>query len=365
MKKMNNTSETNNASRTNNRNKIKKTIRMGKKLALVMAVTLLIMAALTGCGRNGGSGTDGVHDELPTIGIVSISDHTSLTMIREAIITQLAADGYVDGETVNIDYQSAQGEPSNLKPICQKFTSKGYDLIIAIATPSAQIALGETTDTPIVFSAVTDPIDAGLVTSMTEPGGNITGTSDAVSASKIMELAKQLTPGMKTVGALYCTSEANSLAVIKELKEYAKKNDLTIVDAPVMNASEIKDAASSLVGKVDAVFSPIDNVIANAMPASTQVLDEAKLPFYVSADSMVMDGGFATYGINYVSLGTETGKMVTEILKGANPGVLDVKTINDVKIYINTDVAKRIGVDIPQNILDQAAVFTDANVGNQ
>ena len=136
------------------------------------------------------------------------------------------------------------------------------------------------------------------------------------------------------------------------------------MEAPITTGSELQDAASSLVGKVDAVFTPIDNEVANSMPAITQVLDEAKIPFYVGADSMVMDGGFATYGINYVSLGEETAKMAEDILEGADPASMPVRTIEDVQIYINPDVAERIGVEIPQDILDQATTFTDDNAGN-
>lgn len=332
---------------------------------MFLALMMTLLMAFTGCGGGGDEGgAEGAEGDLPTIGIVSISDHTSLIMIRDAIEEQLAADGYIDGETVTIDYQSAQGQASNLKTICQKFTSKNYDMIIAIATPSAQMALGETTEIPIVFSAVTDPISAELVDSMEQPGGNVTGTSDAVSAAQIMDLARKLTPEIKTIGAVYCTSEINSLSVIEDLKAYAAEHDLTVVEAPITTGSELKDAATSLVGKVDAVFSPIDNEVANSMPAITQVLDAAQIPFYVSADSMVMDGGFATYGINYVSLGTETALMAKDILEGADPGTMPVRTIDDLQIYINTDVAERIGVEIPQDILDQAMVFTDDNAGN-
>lgn len=334
-----------------------------RQLSLLLSLLMFALAAFTGCGGGQDEGGD-VSGDLPTIGIVSISDHTSLTMIREAMIKQLADDGYIDGETVTIDYQSAQGQPSNLKTICQKFASKHYDLIVAIATPSAQVALGETTEIPIVFSAVTDPISAELVDSLQQPGGNVTGTSDAVSAAQIMELAQKLTPGIKTIGAVYCTSEVNSFSVVADLKEYAQQNGMSVIEAPITTGSELKDAASSLVGKVDAVFSPIDNEVANSMPAITQVLDDAKIPYYVSADSMVMDGGFATYGINYVSLGEETADMVEEILEGSDPASMPVRSIEDLKIYINTDVAKRIGVEIPQEILDQATLFTDDNAGN-
>lgn len=332
--------------------------KTNKKVTMVLVITLLILSAFTGCGTN--QATDDT-DTLPTIGIVQIVEHTSLNMIRETIIAQLEIDGFIDNKTVHIDYQNAQGDQNNLKTICQQFSSKNYDLIIAIATPSAQMALGETTEIPIVFSAVTDPIEAGLVTTMEQPGGNITGTSDAVSPEQIMELAQQMTPDFKTIGVLYNSGETNSISVINDLKAYAEKNNLTILESGVMNTSEVQQAAVALVDNADIVFAPIDNTIASAMPIITQTLNEAKIPFYVSADSMVMDGGLATYGINYETLGTKTGEMATSILNGTNPGTIDVETMSDMKIYINTDTAKKLEITIPQTIMEKATVFTDAD----
>lgn len=338
--------------------KEKKMKKLNKKVTMVLVITLMILSAFTGCGTSQSNDTA---DNLPTIGIVQIIEHTSLNMIRESIVAQLEADGFTDGETVHIDYQNAQGDQNNLKTICQQFTSKNYDLIVAIATPSAQVALGETTEIPIVFSAVTDPIAAGLVTTMQQPGGNITGTSDAVSPEQIMELAKQITPDFKNIGVLYNSGETNSISVIDNLKEYADKNNFNVLEAPVMNGSEVQQAAASLVDKADVVFAPIDNTIASAMPIITQTLNEAKIPFYVSADSMVMDGGLATYGINYEILGAKTGEMVTAILNGSAPGSIDVETMSDMNIYINTDTAKKIGVTIPESIMKKATIFTDAD----
>ncbi|WP_246019757.1 ABC transporter substrate-binding protein [Bacilliculturomica massiliensis] len=347
--------------RMTNRDAERKNMGRGRrKLALALCVMLLALAAFTGCGGDGNGGGSGNADR-PLIGIVQIQEHTSLDMIRTSILKQMADDGFIDGQTCDIYYQNAGGEPSNLKTICQQFTAKGCDLIIAIATPSAQVALGETTEIPIVFSAVTDPIEAGVVTSLEQPGGNITGTSDYVSAAQIMDLAAQITPNFKTIGAIYNSGETNSLSVIEDLKAYAVENGLTVVDAPVMNTSEVQQAASSLMGKVDIVYAPIDNTIASNMPVICQALDEAKIPFYVSADSMVMDGGLATIGINYEVLGAETGKMVTKILNGTDPGTIDVMTMKDLNIYVNTDTAKRIGVTFPQDVLDNATVFTDAD----
>ncbi|MDD4566202.1 MAG: ABC transporter substrate-binding protein [Eubacteriales bacterium] len=326
-----------------------------KSTAGALIVMLIFAALLTGCGDNGEENNSDV--DMPTVGIVQIVEHPSLDTIRASILTQLAEEGFVDGETITVDYQSAQNEQANLKPICQKFASNNYDLIIAISTPAAQAALGETTEIPIIFSAVTDPLSAKILTNLDTPGGNITGTSDAVSAEMIMDLAREITPDIQTIGALYNSSEINSVSVIEDLRKYAQTNGLSVVEAPVMNSSEVKQSATFLAGKCDAVFSPIDNTVASTMPIISQTLNDAGVPFYVGADSMVNDGGLATYGINYTILGQETGKMAAQVLNGTDPGTIPVLTIKDVKIYINKNTAAQIGVTFPQAVLDNATVL--------
>lgn len=324
-----------------------------KTLTVLLVMLLAVVTVFTGCG-NGNNSVEANKSDLPTIGIVQIVEHPSLDTIRENIIAQLEEEGFVDGETVTIDYKNAQGDTNNLKTICQSFTANNNDLIIAIATPSAQAALGQTTDIPIVFSAVTDPIAAELVDRIEEPGGNITGTSDAVSATKIMDLALQITPDIKKIGAIYSTGEVNSVSVIAELKEYAETKGIEVMEATIMNTSEIQQAAQSLVGKVDAVFSPIDNTVASSMPTIVDVLNKAKIPYYVAADSMVADGGLATDGVNYVELGKATGVMTAKILNGADTATMPVQIMSDTQIYINKETANKIGLEIPIEILDQA-----------
>lgn len=324
---------------------------MERKLVLVLVFMLLI--SITGCAGNN-EGASSPEDAKLQIGIVQIVEHPSLNTIRESFVEQLALKGFKDGENVIIDYQSAQNDQTNLKTICQKFANNEYDMIVAIATPSAQAAVGETNTIPVVFSACTDPVAAGLVSDLNKPGANVTGTSDAVSAEKIMELAMRITPDIKTIGALYSSSEINSISVVDNLKEYAAKNGMTVVDATVTNSSEVQQAAASLTGKVNVIFSPIDNTIASAMPIVTQVANKAKIPVYVGADSMVKDGGLATYGINYVILGQETANMAVEILNGKKPGDIPVKTITEVEIYLNMKTAEAIGIDIPADVLNEA-----------
>lgn len=322
---------------------------MKKRIAILMVLIMAAAGVLAGCGSE-----DGANKDTMKIGLVQLVEHPSLDTIRESIIKQLEADGYKDGDNITIDYQNAQNEQANLKTICQGFVADKCDLIIAISTPAAQAAYGETKDIPIIFSAVTDPVAAELVESFEKPGANITGTSDLVSADKIMDLALKITPDVKTIGALYNSSEVNSVSVVNDLKAFAKKKGMKVEEAAVTNSNEIQQAAQSLAGKCDAVFSPIDNTVASAMSVAATVFNDAKVPFYVGADSMVKDGGLATYGINYKTLGAETAKMAEEVLKGADTSTMAVKVMDDMQAYINRATADAIGVKIPEDILKNA-----------
>ena len=299
---------------------------MKKGLTVVM-VLVMAAALLTGCGKDGGSGDQGQASQGETfkVGILQLMEHPSLNTIRESIIEGLADAGYVEGENLEIDYKNGQNDMTNMKTIAQTFVSGGCDVIVAIATPAAQAVMSETTDIPIIFAAVTDPVDAGLVEDLNNPGGNVSGTSDEVSAEAIMNLANEITPEFKTIGALY--------------------------------TSEVQQAAQYLADKVDIVYSPIDNTVASAMAVVTEVCNKAKIPFYVSADSMVQDGGLATYGIDYTVLGKETGKMVAEIFGGADVSAMPVVKMSDMTVYVNTKTADAIGVDLPQSVRDKATVL--------
>lgn len=321
-----------------------------KKLMAMVLVVVLAVTMLTGCG----GGND---DGKLKVGIIQLMEHPSLDTIRTSIIEGLEEEGYVDGENIVIDYQNGQNDMSTMKNIAQKFVGDEVDVIVAIATPAAQAALSETTDIPIVFAAITDPVDAELVDTLEAPGGNVTGTSDEVSAEQIMGLAKEITPGFKTIGALYNIGEDNSVSVVAGLKDFAAKNGYKVVESTVTNTSEVQQAAQYLADKVDVVFSPIDNTIASSMAVVTDIFNNADIPYYVSADSMVKDGGLATYGIDYTVLGNETAKMISDILDGADPATMAVKKMSDMSVYVNTDTAKEIGVEIPKAVLDKATAF--------
>ena len=327
-----------------------------KKFMTVLMILVLSMAMMAGCGKDDSRG-DASQDKVFKVGILQLMEHPSLNTIRESIIEGLADEGYTDGENLEIDYKNGQNDMTNMKTIAQAFVADKCDVIVAIATPAAQAVLSETTKIPIIFAAVTDPVDAELVDSLENPGGNVSGTSDEVSAEAIMELAKQITPGFKTIGALYSAGEDNSDSVVKGLKEYAEANGCEVVESTVTNTSEVQQAAQYLADKVDVVYSPIDNTVASSMAVATEIFNNAKIPFYVSADSMVQDGGLATYGIDYTVLGKETAKMVAQIFGGADVSTMAVVKMNDMNIYVNTKTADAIGVEIPQSILEKATVL--------
>lgn len=330
------------------------------KKRLVMGLVLTMMMGLsTGCGSTQTSteapkettenttstpaGTE-TNGEVKKIGIVQYVEHPSLDTIRESTIASLAEAGYVDGQNISIIYQNAQADQSNLNSIASKFVGDDVDLIIAIATPAAQAMAAATSDIPIVFSAVTDPVSAKLVDNLESPSGNVTGTSDAIPVDEVFELCKELTPDVKTFGFLYTASEVNSQSVIAEAKTLAADYGFEFVESTITNSSELQQAAEILAGKVDAIYTPIDNGIASAMPVLSEVGKTAGIPVYVGADSMVADGGYATVGINYEDLGTKTAEMAAAILGGKQVQEIPVATLDHFYKVINETTANAIGL---------------------
>ena len=323
-----------------------------KKLLTLILAAAISLSVFTGCDSK--KKADGILE----IGIVQPQDHPSLNTIRESFLAEMKALGYVDGENMKVDYQNSQGDSSTLNTICQKFATDKKDLIVAIATPAAVTAAAATSDIPVLFSAVTDPVAAKLVADMDKPGKNVTGTSDYVAVDKILDMALELKPNIKKLGLLYNTGEANSVACMDTAKAYAKSKNIEVVEAAATNTGEVQQAVQSLVTKVDAIFTPTDNTVATAMPIVTELTRKAKIPFFVGADSMVKDGGFATKGIEYTELGKETAKMADRIYKGEKPADIPVKVFSEPNIYFNQTTADAIGIQIPDNLKgDKTEIF--------
>ncbi len=335
-----------------------------KKLGII-AIGAILMAGCTPKSATTQSGTESLTTEssktesvtadtnkdMKKIGVIQLVEHKSLDIIYNSFKDELKKLGYVDSENVKITFQNAQGDMSNITSIVQGFEGDKQDVVVGIATPVAQGAMSLTKTTPVVFSAVTDPIGAGVLTDMNAPDKGMTGTSDAVQIDKIMDLALEITPNVKKVGFIYNPGEDNSVTNLGLLEKYVKEKNLELETVSISTSADLQTAAASLFEKVDMIFVSNDNTVAEAMPILTSEAIKAKKPVYVGADSMVMDGGLATVGIDYTDLGKETAKMVDEVLKGKPVNEIPVKVFkDDLFIYVNTDTAKALGIEIPDSI---------------
>ena len=319
---------------------MKRFFNVCKKALCVLSAGALFAGLLAGCGA--APADDGVLH----VGLIQYMEHTSLDEIRTALEAQLEARAAEEGLTIEVDVQNAQGDPTNINSICTKFVSDGVDAIVAIATPAAAGAAGVTEDIPIVFSAVTDPVTDLQLNSLDAPGGNVTGTSDNIPVEEIFRVAGELTPDASHFGLHYCTSEPSSAGVNEDAQACLDGEGKTYIEAAITNASEVQQAAQTLAEQCDAIFIPIDNTVAKAMSVVAETAIEAKIPVYVSADSMVKDGGLASAGVNYTNLGQKTADMVIEVLKGADPATMPVQTMDDVNVVVNEETAAAIGVDV-------------------
>ena len=281
------------------------------------------------------------------IGISQFITHQSLDATREGFVDELAKQGYVEGKNIEIDLQNAQGEQRNLKTISQQL-AESSDVVLAIATPSAQSLANTTQTTPVVFSAVTDPVSAKLVESREHPGGNVTGTSDQSSdaISTQINLIKKVLPKAKTIGILYTQSEPNSVVQKDEAKRLLEEKGFTVVEKTILDSNNVKAAAESLMAEVDMVFVPTDNIISSTMETVKQVSIKHKVPVFGGSTEMVAVGGLYNYGTNYEELGRQTARMLVRVLKGEKPENIAVELPEKLELHTNQEMADALGIDI-------------------
>ena len=285
-----------------------------KKISAAAIAAMMLVAGMTACGSSDSTGTADsgatTGTDVKKIGIIQLVEHDSLDLAREGFIDGLAEAGYVDGQNIKIDYKNAQGDIPNCTTIAGQFANDNKDLVLAVATQAAQAMASKTKDTPILVTAVTDPADSGLVQSNEAPGGNVTGTSDLTPVKEQMELLTQLCPDAKKVALLYCTSEANSKYQIDLAKEEAAKYGIEAIEKTVSDANDVQSVVPiSLVGQVDAIYVPTDNVIASNMTLVAQIATANKIPLFVGDDQRASEnGGLATYSVDYYELGKLTAR---------------------------------------------------------
>ncbi|AEM22207.1 ABC-type uncharacterized transport system, periplasmic component [Brachyspira intermedia PWS/A] len=323
---------------------------MKKYLYSLFIITSMIFISCS----SGGSNSNAAGDKVLKIGILQLIEHDALDASYRGFVDGLKEAGYEDGKNIIIDYQNAQGEQANCVTIGQKFVNDKSDLILAIATPAAQAVANMTKDIPILVTAVTDPAAAKLVADNNAPGGNVSGTSDLTPVEAQIELLNEITPNLKTVGLLYCSSEQNSVFQMDIAKKKLDSMGIKYIDATVTSANEIQQVVQSVVGKVEAIYTPTDNMIAAGMATVALVAEPAKLPVVCGEGGMTMLGGTATYAISYYELGKLTATQAVAILKGEKkPATMPIETLKTFDLVVNTNMVNSIGITIPESLYNK------------
>ncbi|WEG36749.1 tryptophan ABC transporter substrate-binding protein [Amygdalobacter nucleatus] len=296
-------------------------------------------------------------NEVPTIGILQLVSHPALDSIKQGIIDGLADAGYQEGKSINIDFQNAQGDQSNLSLMAQQLLTKEKKLVIGITTPAAQQLASKEKERPIILSGITYPKQAGLVDSEAHPGKNVTGVSDRLNIKAQIEQIHEVLPDAKKIGILYTSSEDNALAQAKTAEQEIKKIGLEAVVKSVTNTTDIHQVATQLASEVQAIYVPIDNGIASAMATLVQVTDQAKIPVFPSADSMVKDGGMMGIGVDQYQIGRLTAKVVVDVLNGKDVATYPIQVLDKGTTYINKKKAAELNINIPEKIAEKAVAI--------
>ncbi len=290
-----------------------------------------------------------------SVSVTSIVEHPALDAIKDGVQEELKRAGYTQSKSLKWQFQTAQGNTAIAAQIARKYVGDKPDVIVAIATPSAQAVVAATKTIPVVFSAVTDPVAAQLVKSMEPSGTNVTGVSDSLALEKQVQLISKVVPEAKRVGMVYNPGEANSVVVVKQLRELLPKSGMSLVEATAARTVDVGAAARSLVGKVDVIYTNTDNNVVSAYEALVKVGNDAKIPLIASDTDSVKRGAIAALGVNYHDLGTQTGKMVVKILKGQQPGTIAPETSDKLELYVNRAAAKKQGVTLSDAFLKSAS----------
>lgn len=316
---------------------------MRRLLTVLTACALLAMASIAGA-------------ETPRISVSQFVEHPALNAVLKGFKDDLKENG------VEAEYKeyNAHGNMGTAGQIATQIASDAPDLILAIATPNAQACAKvydkapQLADTPMLFTAITDPLAAGLVANYDKPGGNITGVSNQMPMGKHLDMIRRFMPELKHLGVMYNAGEVNSVSNVKRLKEAAVERGITIVDGPVTNSADVYQVAQSLVGKVDAVYVPTDNTVVSALEAVIKICERTSLPLFSADTDSVKRGAIAALGFDYYLHGKQTGAMARKILAGAKPFDLPVEFQEDLSFDINPKAAERMGLAVDKAIIDSA-----------
>lgn len=321
-----------------------KTIKK-RRLNWIINIGLLLVVFMLGACGNGKDDRSVKGEDVKNIGILLSAEHSALTSAQEGFIEELETNGFVDGENVKINILNSQGSSGNLHDMAQQLASEN-DLLVGISTSAAQSLASITNEIPILFTATTDPEGAGLVDSIESPGGNITGTSDMVPFEEQIDLLVSIVPDSERIGIIFNSSEPNSQVQADLASQAIEASGREAVIMTVTNTNDVQQVAERLLSEVDALYIPTDNTLSSAAMTVGELAIEHQIPIVAGSIDHTADGGLATYGIDYYSLGQQTGKMAIDILKnGTLPTDLPVETAEELDLFVNEEMAKALGID--------------------
>lgn len=327
---------------------------VAKKMFLLSSI-LVGMSLFVGCSN--GEKNISSQEKMVNIGISQIASHPALDSAREGFVEALDSKGFKEGENLNLELQNAEGDIATAQLIATSFTSNHKDLIFAIGTPAAQVAFNTTKDIPIITTAVTDAVKAGLVESKEKSGTNVAGTSDAVPIDKQIELIKEIVKDVKTIGVLYNTSEVNSEIQVNALKEVAEANNIEVIAKGITSVNDISQGLDSMLDSIDVLYTPADNLVASSMAIIASKGIDKNVPIMGAEEAHVMGGALITEGINYKKLGFEAGLMAVEVLEGKEIKELSIKTLEEAELVINEDTLKKLSITIDEEIMKRAKLI--------
>ena len=312
-----------------------------KRLLAGICCAAMALGAFTGCQSTGGN--DGYN-----VAIVQLVDNGAFTEMRDAFIQEMRDLGYSE-EEMTFDLLNAQGDTSTLNSICADLSNQDYDLIVPIVTPATQAVVNAEPDAPVVFISVTNPVNAGVMTTMEAPDKNATGTSNIVPVDEIFGLMNTLTPDAKNIGILYCSGEVNAVSTAQNAKDYPTEIGYTYDEVPGTNSSEVQQAAQSLATRVDAIYVPIDSTVQTSMAQVVEAATDNGIAVYGSDPVMVQSGALASASCSNTQLGQESAKMADQILKGTPVSEVPAIYMSDFQYVVNQDTANALGITLPED----------------
>ncbi|ODP96106.1 ABC transporter substrate-binding protein [Salinivibrio sp. SS3] len=297
--------------------------------------------------------------ETARVAVSQIVEHPALDAARNGLLDGLIAKGYTQGENLDFKYQTAQGNPAIAVQIARQYVGEQPDVLVGIATPSAQALAAATRDVPVIFTAVTDPVGAKLVKNMDAPSGNVTGLSDLSPVAQHVALAKELLPNLSSIGVVYNPGEANAVTLVELLKEAAEQHGIKVIEGTALKSADVQSAAQVVATQSDVIYAPTDNTVASAIDGLVAAANAADTPVIGGSTSYIPNGAVAALGFDYYSVGVQTADYVAAVLEGKPISSLPAKVAEGSDLAVNRAAAKKLGLEVPASLLDRASRIVD------